>query len=139
MLAVTPQDVAALVPDAPPVTDMQVQEALDWAEPLLERYRVTLVQGSRQARAAVRAVSFYALHLAASGQASTTRTSSSTATGALKTIDIDGEIKIERAVMTGDRLAAEIGTAASDWLMRAWRALYAAGVPRQSLVVGASR
>lgn len=138
-MRVTPQDVAGLVPDAPPVTDMQVQEALDWAEPLLERYRVTLVPDSRQGRAFVRAVSFYALYLAASGQASTTRTSSSTASGTLKTIDIDGEIKIERAVLTGDKVAAEITTAADDWLTRAWAALYAAGVPRQSLVVGASR
>lgn len=139
MLAVTPADVAAYAPDAPPVTAAQVREALDWAEPLLERHHVTLTPDSRQERAAVRAVCCYALCLAAGGQANVTRTSKATAGGTLKTVDIDGEIKIERAVLTGDKLAAEISTAASDWLARAWLALYAAGVPRNSFIAGASR
>lgn len=140
MLDVTVQEVAEYAPDAPAVTAAQILEARDWAEPQLERADVVLVAGTLEERAAKRAVMNYALHLRTTIQATSTRTSASVTTGVLKSIDIEGELKVERATVTGDRIASEASTAASSWLSLAWSALYAAGLPRPvRSVVGASR
>ncbi|MDP9763845.1 hypothetical protein [Deinococcus enclensis] len=137
---VTVQEVADYAPDAPAVTAAQILEARDWAEPLLEQAGVVLVAGTRAERAARRAVMNYALHLRTFIQATSTRTSASITTGVLKSIDIEGELKVERATVSGDRIASEAATAASSWLALAWSALHDAGVPRPSRrVVGASR
>lgn len=136
-LAVTPAEVAAFAPGAPAVSEGQVQEALDWAEPRLERAGIVLQPNTRQERAARRAVMNYALAVASEGKASTTRVTVGTA--ATKKIKV-GKIEIEKAAaQDGGSVAESLSTSAQDYHDRAWQALYAAGVPRPKPAVGASR
>ena len=137
MLDVTVQEVAEYAPDAPAVTAAQLLEARDWVEPLLEKAGVVLVAGSREERAARRAVMNYALHLRTSTGASSTRVTAGAATA--KKIKV-GKIEVEKAAApSGESLAVNLVTSASEYLARAWTALYQAGVPRPVPVVGASR
>lgn len=129
-LTVTPADVAAYAPDAPPVTDNQVVQAVDWAEPLLERHHVTLTPDTRQAREAVRAVSAYAIAVALGG----TRTQAVAGDAAIQKLK-DGDSEIVYAERDVTALAALPG----NWVSRAWQHLYAAGVPRPPGHSGASR
>lgn len=139
MLSVTPGSVAVFAPDAPPVTAALVQEALDWAEPALERQGVVLTPGSRQERAAVRAVCCYALYLAAGGQAAALRTSDSAVKAVVSERKKVGPLEKEQKFTDAQSSAGGMLTSAREWLTRAWLALYAAGVSRGSLVVGVSR
>lgn len=136
-LAVTPEEVAAFAPGAPAVSESQVQEALDWAEPRLEAAGIVLLPNTRQERAARRAVMNYALAVASKSKASTTRVTP-TATKAKK-IKID-VIEIERPTgPDGQTLAEGLTTSANEYRERAWQALYAAGGPGPRPAVGASR
>ncbi|MFC4428034.1 hypothetical protein [Deinococcus navajonensis] len=136
MVAVTVQEVAAYAPEAPAVTDAQLVEARDWAEPLLERYGIVLIPNTRLERAAKRAVMNYALHLAVRNQASSFRTQN---LGILQERDKIGDLENEV------RYAAPVDTAtgyllsAAEFLTRAWQGLWDAGVPRPLAVPGASR
>lgn len=129
-LTVTPADVALYAPQAPAVMDNQVAQALDWAEPLLERHHVTLTRGTRQAREAARAVSAYAIALALGG----VRTQAVAGAAAIQKFK-DGDSEIVYAERDTTALAALPG----NWVSRAWQHLYAAGVPRSVRVAGASR
>lgn len=136
-LAVTPEEVAAFAPGAPAISESQIQEALDWAELLLEKAHVDLQPGTRQERAARRAVMNYALAVASEGKASTVRVS--TPASKTKRIKVD-VIEIERPTgPDGQTLAEGLSTSAQEYHARAWQALYGAGVPRPQRVVGASR
>lgn len=131
----SPDDVAEYAPDAPEVTDLQVEEALDWAEPLLERAGIVLVANSRQEREARRAVCAYALSVATGINASTKRTS--TAKAAAKRIKV-GTIELEKPAIDVQTQAAGFVVSAGEYRTRAWRHLRAAGVI-VPLAVGASR
>jgi hypothetical protein len=137
MLTVTPEEVAAFAPGAPAVSEDQVQEALDWAELLLERAHVELQPSTPQDRAARRAVMNYALAVASEGKASTTRVSAPAAKAKRIKVDV---IEIERPTgPDGQTLAEGLTISAGEYHTRAWQALYAAGVPRPKPAVGASR
>lgn len=131
VLGVTLADVPTFAPDAPPVTADQLQEAGDWAEPLLAAAGVTLVPESAQARAAQRAVMAYAVSLAMTG----------TVTGAA--LDASRVVKLKdgaEEITFADRDPAVIAALPGAWLSRAWTYLIAAGVPRPRRgVVGVSR
>ena len=129
-LAVTPQDVAAFAPGAPVVTPGQIEEAVDWAEPQLERAHVVLAPNSREERAARRAVCAYAISLAAQG----TVRAATTETGRVLKLK-DGAEEITFA----DRNGAALAELPGDWETQAQQYLYAAGVPRPRPAVGASR
>lgn len=137
MLTVTPEEVAAFAPGASAVSESQVQEALDWAEPRLEAAGIVLVPNTRQERAARRAVMNYALAVASKGKASTTRVNAPAAKAKKIKVDV---IEIERPTgPDGQTLAEGLTTSAGEYRERAWQALYAAGVPRPKPMVGASR
>ena len=129
-LAVTPQDVAAFAPGAPAVSEDQIQEALDWAEILLEGAHITLTPGSREERAARRAICAYAISLATTG----TVRAAATETGRVLKLK-DGAEEITFA----DRNDAALAELPGDWAAQAQQSLYAAGVPRPRPAVGASR
>lgn len=129
-LAITPGDVAAFAPGAPTVTTGQIEEALDWAEILLEGAHVTLASGSREERAARRAVCAYAISLATRG---TVRGAVMETGRVLKLKDGAEEITF------ADRDGAALAELPGDWEAQAWQSLYAAGVPRPRPAVGASR
>lgn len=136
-LDVTVQEVAEYAPDAPAVTGAQIEEARDWAEPLLDRAGVVLVADTREERAARRAVMNYALYLRTSGGASSVRVS----TGGSNTKKIKvGKIEVESAPRAaGESVALNMVISASEYLSRAWTALYGAGLPRVAHVAGVSR
>lgn len=137
-LDVTVQEVAEYAPDAPAVTGAQIEEARDWAEPLLDRAGVVFVVDSRAERAARRAVMNYALYLRTSTGASSVRVSTSGG-GGIKKIKV-GKIEAETvASPAGESVALNMVTSASEYLSRAWAALYGAGLPRVAHVVGVSR
>lgn len=127
---VTPDDVAEYAPDAPPVTDAQVEEAQDWADALLERYSVVLAPNTRQEREARRAVSAYAIAVALGG----VRTQAVAGEAAIQKLK-DGDSEIVYA----ERDTATLAALPGNWVSRAWQHLYAAGLPRSLRVAGASR
>lgn len=131
-MTVTPADVAAYAPEAPPVTAAQVQEAQDWADPYLAG--LTLSPGSRQEREARRAVCAYAASLAASGKATGARLSGKSAATRIEV----GDLKVERAQGDAQEVAAGMVTSADEYRARAWRHLRAAGGALWGAAVGAA-
>lgn len=129
-LVVTAQEVAEFAPEAPAVTATQIEEARDWAEPLLETAGVTLLPGSRAERNARRAVMAYAVSLALQGSVGAAAQDS----GRIVKLK-DGAEEITFADRDRDTLLSLPG----DWLGRAWAYLHAAGLPRRTAFAGASR
>lgn len=140
--SVTPADVAALAPDAPPVTEALIVQAADWVEGEVERAQATVPgfalpdPGTRQGRELARATCTYALYLQAADKAAGSRVTGGS-TGASKALTI-GPIKIEKAVVDTEQAAAGMAVSAADWLATTWRHLVSAGIPRPRLVAGAS-
>ncbi|AZI45328.1 hypothetical protein EHF33_20680 (plasmid) [Deinococcus psychrotolerans] len=135
---ITPDDVATYAPASPGVSADHCELAQDWAAWMVKRSKVDpATLDSRELREVKRAECAYALHVAAAGLGAGGRTSAGA--GALKSVEVVGEIKIERAIMTTEQSAASAGAAADTWLQRARAHLRAAGVSVWQSVVGASR
>lgn len=124
----TPADVVALAQGAPPVTAEQVQEALDWLEPLLERRALVIAPNSRQERSLKRAVSAYAVYLALSAQ----NTNAAQQQQVVKLKDGSEEITF------ADSLKQTLSLP-DDWLARAWRYLREVGISSAGRTAGVSK
>ena len=122
--SVSPEDVAAYAPGAPPVTDEQIDEALDWAD-AYSALSVLPEPNTRQGRALKRAICAYALFLAAGLKASTVRTTATVA-GAKK-VKV-GSIELERTQVSSEAQAANFAVSAEDWLDRAFQHVVEAGL-----------
>ena len=127
---VSPDGRGGLRPSSPAVTADQVQEALDWVELMAERASVTLPEAdTRQGRELQRAVCAYAVSL------QTRHQGSAAALDAKRLVKLkDGDEEITYAPLD----TATATASASTWLAAAWRHMIGAGIPRPSLVVGAS-
>ncbi|MFD1734705.1 hypothetical protein ACFSC4_30445 [Deinococcus malanensis] len=136
-LPVTVQEVAAYAPDAPAVTEGQILEARDWAESKLERAGAVLEAGSREERAAKRAVMNYALHLVVGRNASSLRTKAGT-TSVIQERKKLGDLETERKYADGQDTATGYLSSAGEYLSRAWQGLRDAGLP-VPVRVGTSR
>ncbi len=132
---VTPADVAVRFPEAPPVSDDDVQEASDWAETHL--IGPVPAAGTIKARALLRAIQAYAVALALGLDVQVIR--STTTAAATKKIKV-GKIEIEREKLDGSTVQVNLLASAEYWLTRAITALADAGdAPIWRPVVGASR
>lgn len=135
---ITPQEVAAYAPNAPPVTALQIEEAGDWLDARLTRAALTLTPNTAAWRAARRALMAYALHLATEERgagAGATATSGAVVSERKKV----GDLEVERKYASGDQLASGAASSASQYLSDALRHLRAAGVTPGPRVVGVSR
>lgn len=135
MSPVTPEDVAARFPEAPPVSVDDVQEASDWAESNLSG--PVPEANTMKSRALLRAIMAYAVALALGLDVQVIRTATTAA--ATKRLKV-GKIELEKEKV--DALAAQSNLLASAeyWLERARAALADAGnVSAWRPAVGASR
>ncbi|WP_161881938.1 hypothetical protein [Deinococcus alpinitundrae] len=135
---ITPTDVAAYAPASPGVSAEHCALAVDWVAWMIKRGKVDPASlDERELREVERAECAYALYVAAQGVGAGSRTSVSE--GALKSVEVVGEIKIERAALNAEQSAASAGLAADTWLQQARMHLRAAGISVWQSVVGASR
>ena len=134
---VSPDKVAELYPLAPAVSKKDVQAGSDWAEGELGAETPPAPE-TRQYRELQRAVAAYALYLATAGQAASLRLSSTAASGAVKSIQL-GTLKLERAAVNTEAVAAGARVSASEWLEIAGRHLAGAGIGGVWAFPGASR
>jgi len=135
---ITPTAVAAYAPASPTVSADACVLGQDWVAWMIKRGKVDpALLDARELREVQRAECAYALYVAAQGVGAGSRTS--VGEGALKSVEVVGEIKIERATLNAEQSAASAGLAADDWLRRARSHLQAAGISVWQSVVGASR
>ena len=130
MVAVTPSDVAQYAPDAPVVTQVQLDEASDWAEQQFEHAgRAQPMPDTRQERELRRAICAYVLSRATLGGL----TATSQGDGRLARIK-DGDSEISYQATSRTDAVDDLG----DWERRAWAHLVAAGLPRPPVAPGYS-
>ncbi|ULH17355.1 DUF4054 domain-containing protein (plasmid) [Deinococcus sp. KNUC1210] len=128
LLDVTPQVVATLYPQAPAVTDEDVQAASDWAAREMRALGWVLpLADTPEWRELRRAISAYALYLATSGGAASGRGKASTQSAVTKSITF-GSIKIDRAAANVENIAESLVTSSLEWLEIAGRHLSGAGL-----------
>ena len=129
MLGVTPQNVAAYAPGAPPVAQSLIDRADRWAERQLSLTGTPLTPANTPD--VQDAVSAYSLSLLPAAVVLT----EASAGGQLTGFEAVGELKLTYAAHDG----AALSQVSLDWLGTAWVHLRDAGVPARRSVIGASR